>query len=63
MKRISVDLSDGLYERLRYAAYLSDRPLTEEIRDQLGSSLPEVPEAPEDHQPRARARRRSAGRT
>jgi hypothetical protein len=44
MKRISVDLPDDLYERLRLAAFAERRSASAVVRDRLESSLPELPE-------------------
>jgi len=44
MKRITVDLPDELYERLRLAAFAEDRSKSAVVRDRLESSLPELPE-------------------
>lgn len=44
MKRITVDLPDGLYERVRLAAYTERRSVSEVVRDRLVSSLPELAE-------------------
>ena len=45
MKRITVDLADDLYERLRLAAYTEHRSVSEVVRERLMSSLPELPSA------------------
>jgi len=47
MKRITVDLPDDLYERLRLAAYTEHRSVSEVVRDRLASSLPGLPPAKE----------------
>ena len=44
MKRITVDLPDELYERLRLAAYAEHRSASAVVRDRLAASLPELPE-------------------
>lgn len=44
MKRITVDLPDDLYERLRLAAYRERHSASEIVRDRLAASLPELPE-------------------
>jgi len=44
MKRITIDLPDDLYERLRLAAYTENRSASAVVRDRLESSLPELPE-------------------
>lgn len=44
MKRITVDLPDDLYERLRLAAYAEHSSASAVVRDRLESSLPELPE-------------------
>lgn len=48
MKRITVDLPDDLYERLRLAAYTGHCSVSEAVRAELTASLPELtaPEAP-----------------
>ena len=43
MKRITVDLPDDLYERLRLAAYTEHCSASEALRTHLASSLPELP--------------------
>lgn len=48
MKRITVDLADDLYERLRLAAYTEHRSVSEVVRERLTSSLPELPSADDD---------------
>jgi plasmid stability protein len=44
MKRISVDLPDDLYERLRLAAYTEERSVSAVVRDRLALTLPALPE-------------------
>lgn len=44
MKRVTVDLPDELYERLRSAAFADRSSISQEIRDRLALSLPEPPE-------------------
>ena len=44
VKRISVDLADDLYERLRLAAYQENLPISEAVRERLVNSLPQLPE-------------------
>jgi len=45
VKRITVDLPDDLYERLRLAAYIERNSVSAVVRDRLlASSLPELPE-------------------
>jgi plasmid stability protein len=44
MKRITVDLPDELYERLRLAAYAEHRSASAVVRDRLAASLPDLPE-------------------
>jgi predicted transcriptional regulator len=44
MKRITVDLEDDLYERLRAEAYARHVPMSEIVRDRLASSLPRLPQ-------------------
>lgn len=46
MKRITVDLPDDLYERLRLAAYVDHCSVSEAVRDRLASALPGTPAAP-----------------
>ena len=44
MKRITVDLEDDLYERLRLAAYTENCSVSAALRKYLASSpLPELP--------------------
>ena len=43
MKRITVDLPDELYQRLRLAAYTEDCSVSEAVRSHLAASLPELP--------------------
>jgi plasmid stability protein len=45
MKRITVDLPEELYERLRLAAYTEHRSVSEVVRDRLTASLPALPAA------------------
>lgn len=45
MKRITVDLPDDLYERLRLAAYTERHSVSEIVRDRLASALPQLPAA------------------
>ena len=49
MKRITVDLPDDLYKRLRLAAYTGDTSVSEIVR-RLASSLPELPAETEGNQ-------------
>lgn len=42
MKRITVDLPDELYERLRLAAYTESRKISEVVRDRLARTLPVI---------------------
>ena len=45
MKRVTVDLPDDLYERLRLAAYMEHSSVSAVMRDRLlASPLPELPE-------------------
>lgn len=44
MKRITVDLPDDLYERLRLAAYVEHASVSEVVRNRLTSSLAEEPQ-------------------
>ena len=43
MKRITVDLPDDLWERLRLAAYTEHSSVSEVVRDRLTLALPELP--------------------
>jgi predicted CopG family antitoxin len=44
MKRITVDLSEDLYERLRLAAFNERKSVSEIVRERLAASpLPELP--------------------
>jgi metal-responsive CopG/Arc/MetJ family transcriptional regulator len=43
MKRITVDLPDDLYERLRLAAFTEHHSVSEAVRDRLASALPQLP--------------------
>lgn len=45
MKRITVDLPDELWERLRAAAYAGRCSASAAVRDCLAASLPDLPEA------------------
>ncbi len=40
MNRITVDLSEELYERLRGAAFIEHRPMADIVRELLASHLP-----------------------
>jgi hypothetical protein len=45
VKRITVDLPDDLWKRLRLAAYVEDSSVSAIVRDRLlASSLPRLPE-------------------
>jgi hypothetical protein len=39
MKRVTVDMDDGLYEELRRAAYLEHKPMAEIVRMVLTKAL------------------------
>ena len=41
MTRVTVDLDEDLYERLRAAAYAGHRPMADIVRDLLRQSLPD----------------------
>ena len=41
MTRVTVDLDEDLYERLRAAAYAEHRPMAEIVRDLVRQSLPD----------------------
>lgn len=44
MKRITVDLPEGLHERLRLAAFTGHKSVSEVVRENLAASpLPELP--------------------